>query len=371
MSSRRSLAAGSLCAAMVAVLAGCGSTPASGPNGHSTSAATSGAHAAKTAASSPTSTPKQKGRLVIYAAEGYDQAMATAFHKATGIAVKLDDMSTGPLVAKIQAEKNNPQWDVAWFDGDGTMETLNQAGLLLRHWQPANSAHYTSLGKRLQPSDGSYIPTGVTAAGAIAYNTKLVPANEVPKHWSDLLKPFFKNAVGMDNPAISGPTYPVVAGMLNLRGMAGGEKYFSQLKANGLRVFPTNKPTLQALTTGQIKVAIAQDSAEIQAMQQGAPIKIVYPTGGVTMLPGVLGIAKNAPDMAAAKAFANFVLSAQGQKVMLAKGGGDSNFNPIIQGQKPNPVRQQTGIKWNVAPVLWQAAHYSKIQTWFKDTIAG
>lgn len=349
MRSGRSLATGALCAAMVALVAGCASAPASGPSRHTASAptATTGAQGTKRAVAPST---RQKRRLVIYAAEGYDQAMATAFQKATGITVQLDDMSTGPLVAKIEAEKNNPHWDVAWFDGDGTMETLDQAGLLLRHWQPANSANYTSLGRRLQAPDGSYIPTGVTAAGAIAYNTKQVPAADVPTAWRDLLQPFFKNAVGMDNPAISGPTYPVVAGLLNLRGMSGGQHYFSALKANGLKVFPTNKPTLQALTTGQIKVAIAQDSAEIQALQQGAPIRIVYPSGGVTMLPGVLGIARNAPDMAAAKEFANFVLSAQGQKVMLAK---------------------QTGVQWNLVPVLWQATHYTQIQTWFKDTIAG
>lgn len=309
--------------------------------------------------------------LIIYNGKNYLPGTAEAFSKKTGIPTKEISDSTGVLLAKIEAEKNNPHWDVAWFDGDGTMETLDQAGLLLRHWQPANSANYTSLGRRLQAPDGSYIPTGVTAAGAIAYNTKLVPAADVPTAWRDLLQPFFKNAVGMDNPAISGPTYPVVAGLLNLRGMSGGQHYFSALKANGLKVFPTNKPTLQALTTGQIKVAIAQDSAEIQALQQGAPIRIVYPSGGVTMLPGVLGIARNAPDMAAAKEFANFVLSAQGQKVMLAKGGGDSNFNPIIRGEKPNAVRQQTVVQWNLVPVLWQATHYTQIQTWFKDTIAG
>ncbi len=370
MRSGRSAAVGTLCAAMLAVLAGCGSAPVSGAAHKAASGG--GTPAAKTASSPAASRAAgHKGRLVIYAAEGYDQAMATAFQKATGIAVKLDDLSTGPLVAKIEAEKNNPQWDVAWFDGDGTMQTLDQAGLLLQHWQPANAANYTRIGKALQSPDGSYIPTGVTAAGAIAYNTKLVPAADVPKNWNDLLKPFFKNGVGMDNPAISGPTYPVVAGLFHLYGNSGGQRYFEALKANGLKVFPTNKPTLQALSTGQIKVAIAQDSAEIQAMQQGAPIKIVYPSSGVTMLPGVLGIAKNAPDLAAAKKFANFVLSPQGQKVMLTKGGGDSNFNPIIKGEKPNAVRQQTGIQWNLVPVRWQGTNYSKIQTWFKDTIAG
>lgn len=297
--------------------------------------------------------------------------MADAFQKATGITVDLSDMSTGPLIAKVEAEKNNPQWDVAWFDGDGPMYTLDQDGLLLQNWQPANTANYSALGKQLASPDGSYIPTGVTAAAAIAYNTTLVPAADVPTDWSDLLKPFFKNAVGMNNPAISGPTFPAVAGFLYGEGLTNGEKFFTDLKANGLKVFPTNKPTLQALTTGAIKAAFVQDSAEIQAIQAGSPLKIVYPTSGVTMLPGALGIDKNAPDMAAAKQFANFVLSAQGQQIMLTQGGGDSNFNPIVSGEQPNPSRQQSGIKWNMVPVDWQAKNYNTVLSWFKSAITG
>ena len=39
--------------------------------------------------------------LVVYSAQGYDHAMAAAFQKATGIHVKLDDNSTGPLLTQI------------------------------------------------------------------------------------------------------------------------------------------------------------------------------------------------------------------------------------------------------------------------------
>lgn len=311
------------------------------------------------------------GHLVIYAAEGYDQAMANAFQQKTGIKVELSDMSTGPLIAKIQAEKSNPRWDVAWFDGDGPMYELDQQGLLLRGWQPANIKNYSALGKRLMSPDQSYIPTGVTAAGAIAYNTKLLTPSQAPKHWSDLLKPEFKGAVAMNNPAISGPTFPIVAGFLYRMGISKGKQFFAQLKANGLHIYPTNKPTLSALSTGVVKVAIAQDSAEIQAIQKGSSLKIVYPAGGVTMLPGALGIDKHAPDMAVAKAFANFVLSPAGQQIMLTKGGGDSNFNPIVKGEQPNPSRQQSGINWERVPVQWQAKNYNTIQSWFKDSIAG
>ncbi len=346
---RRLVAAGLAWSSVLVTAAACGSTHAAGTSGSSS----------------------QAQRLVIYAAEGYDQAMASAFQQKTGIQVELTDMSTGPLVAKVEAEKAHPLWDVAWFDGDGTMYTLDQEGLLLRNWQPADVSTYTSLGKELQSPDGSYIPTGITAAAAFAYNTKLVTAAEAPTTWTALLQPQWKGAVGMNNPAISGPTFPAVAGLLHQMGTAAGEKYFAQLKANGLQVFPTNKPTLAALASGAIKIAFVQDSAEIQAIAQGAPIHVVYPTDGVTMLPSALGIDAHAQDMAAAKAFAAFVLSPDGQQIMLTQGGGDSNFQPIVQGEEPNPTRQATGIDWQIVPVQWQAQHYNAIQSWFSHSIVG
>lgn len=51
------------------------------------------------------------GDLVFYSAQGYDITMGKAFSKATGVKVLTTDDSTGPIVAKIEAEQNNPHWD--------------------------------------------------------------------------------------------------------------------------------------------------------------------------------------------------------------------------------------------------------------------
>ncbi|HEX3924855.1 MAG TPA: hypothetical protein VHY31_21395 [Streptosporangiaceae bacterium] len=55
--------------------------------------------------------------LVVYSAPGCDHAMTAAFQKATGIPVKLDDNSTGPLLTQIEASKNNPNWGLLWVNG--------------------------------------------------------------------------------------------------------------------------------------------------------------------------------------------------------------------------------------------------------------
>ena len=83
---------------------------------------------------------------------------------------QLDDDSTGPLLTKIEAEKNNPKWGLLWVDGATAFASLDQQGLLMKGWEPTVS--WNSLGKAAVPADKSYVPTGLTMAGTLVYDDK-------------------------------------------------------------------------------------------------------------------------------------------------------------------------------------------------------
>lgn len=308
--------------------------------------------------------------LVVYSAIGYDTAMGKAFQKATGIPTKVVDMSTGPLLARVEAEKQNPQWDIAWFDGAEGMRTLASEGLLKPF---APKADWNATGARLQPKDHAYVVSATTIAGAVVVNSSLLPKAAWPKSWDDLLTPAYRNAVGMNNPAISGPTYPLVAGMMQWQGgVPQGQAWFKKLKANGLHVFNTNGPTLRALGFGQIKIAIVQNSAGIGRKAKGKPFDIVYPNP-VSLLPRTIAISAHAsPEVQKeAEQFIEFLLSKQGQQVALTGDpNGDSMFNPVIKGVAPNPgMPMLDKIKaQNVDPTVW-GPREAKVVSWFTDNI--
>lgn len=319
-------------------------------------------------ANSATAAPKE---LVFYSAQGYDDAMAKAFQAKTGIKVNLVDMSTGPLVAKIEAEKSNSHWDVAWFDGDATMQALDNEGLLLQGWTPSDASNLTQQGQSLVPADKAYYPTGISAAAAIGVNTKTVPASERPKDWKDLLNPNFKNAVAMNDPSVSGPTFPYVAGILNMMGDAQGKQFFTSLKNNGLKVGQTNKVEIASLLSGQVKAITVQDTALISSKAKGNPIEIIYPSSGVFTLPCVIAINKNAPDAEAAKQFVEYALSQEGQKVMLdpKNGGGDSYVKTVITGVEADSARQDNGANWIKVDPVKSAQTENDLKKWFNDNI--
>ena len=307
--------------------------------------------------------------LVVYSAQGYDQAMTTAFQKATGIPTKLVDDSTGPLLAKVQAERGNPQWGVLWVDGDEAFAAMDQAGMLVKGFEP--DVQLNAAGQAVVPADKSYVPTGLTVTAALVYDATRTP--NPPTSWQQLLTPAWKGLVGMNDPAVSGPTYPFVAGMFaQLGGNSQGEAFYTGLKNNGLHVFQTNDDTLHALQTGQIKVALIQSSAGLAAGTKNHNIRTAY-LPKVTSLPSVIGIdAKvSAKEQAEAEQFASFVLSAQGQQVMLTGDpNGDSLYWPIVQGvaAKPELPALSTVPTQAIDPYTW-GPQEGTINTWFTNTI--
>jgi len=343
-------------------VAGCSSSSSSS----SSSATTSASAAASSSASASTSAVVP---LVVYSAQGYDSAMTKAFTKATGIPVQLDDNSTGPLLTQIEASKNNPKWGLLWVDGATAFAGLDTQGLLLKGFEP--NVSWNSLGTESVPSDKSYVPTGVTLMGIVAYNKSKVP--NPPTTWQALLSSTWKGQVGMNDPSQSGPTFPLIAGVMNyLGGVSAGEKYFATLKSNGLVIHPTNGPTLQALTSGQINLALVQSSAAIGATFTDKNIGIEY-LNPATLLPSAIGIDAKAPaaEQAEAEKFIEFVLSPAGQKVMQSGDPtGDSLYYPVLQGVNPLPsLPSLASVKTqSINPYTW-GPQESTINTWFDSNI--
>ena len=187
------------------------------------------------------------------------------------------------------------------------------------------AARFNPIGQALVPTNHSYVPASATVVAALIYNS--AKTTKVPASYEDLLGPDYTGTVGMNDPAQSGPTFPLIAGLMNqmggqTNGVTAGEDYLKKLKANGLKVFPTNGDTLHALETGQISYGLIQSSAatgEVATAPKSAEFnaKVIYLPQS-TLLPSAIGIDKAADPATQdeAKKFVDFVLSPAGQAVM-------------------------------------------------------
>lgn len=350
---------------LILALSACGGTTTGG----STPTPSSGG---STSTTGGTTTCDKSTGLTVYSAQGYDSDVTKAYQNQMGITTKLVDDSTGNLLAKISAEGNNPQWDVAWFDGNVTMQELDNQGFLLK-WQSPNVSNLTTQGMKYVPSDGSYYPTGLTTVGAIAYNKNHIPTAGLPKDWNDLLNPAYKNLIAMNDPAFSGPTYPLIAGVAQIMGSEdAGKQYFTKLKANGLKEFQTNDPTLNSVETGAREFGIVQDSAIYGAIHSGQPLGILFPSSGVVGLPGVIAVSANSQHKACAEQFVNWVLTAAGgQDVMVHHDitDGDRYFIPVVQSVTNTAVRQYSGINFIDLNVSQWSSAEAEYKQWFHNNI--
>jgi len=334
--------------------------------------------------------------LSLYSAQGYDSYVVDAFNAANPyIHVTLNDNSTGTLLTQIAAEQasGHPTWNMMWADGATWAAQFDVSGWSTRGILPSGVSFNTA-GTTNLPSDKSFVPTGVTVTGGLCYDTAATQGQTLPATFAGLVN-MPAGSLGMNNPSLSGPTYPLIAGeMAHLAGIpssttknpsiaqitAGvkaGEAFLKALKAKGLQVHNTNGPTLGALESNPatLEAATIQTSACYGDIAAGW-----WPTGAVkyldysVALPSTIAVSKDVTpaQLAAAKKFIAFVLSVQGQQTMQAGDPqGDGLFWPVINGVSPEaglPSYASTNA-YAINPYVWGPLQ-DVIDSWFTNNIA-
>ena len=167
-------------------------------------------------------------------------------------------------------------------------------------------------------ADGAYAAWRVTLS-PIAYNTKQVKDEEAPKSFRDLLDPKWKSRLVKASPNYSGTimtaTYETLTAL-------GGWPYFEALaKQDVMQVQSALEPPRKT-AAGERDVMVDGSEYFIYALiDQGNPIKIVYPSEGVPMITSPTALLKEAPHPNAGRLFYAYLFSQPVQQVMVDKGG--------------------------------------------------
>lgn len=143
----------------------------------------------------------------------------------------------------------------------------------------------------------------------MAYNTKLVPKDKLPKSYDDLLKPEWRGKLAVDiraNPW----SYISSSGAWSVEK---AEDYIKKLKSNQPKFGRGGSAIAQLLTAGEFQIAPVYLFNIVAARKTGAPIDWLpmEPIGG-----NIAGraIPKNAPHANAAVLYIAWVVSPEGQK---------------------------------------------------------
>ncbi|MDR6635334.1 iron(III) transport system substrate-binding protein [Phyllobacterium sp. 1468] len=255
------------------------------------------------------------GKLVLYTSQPNTDAQQTTdafMAKNPGIKVEWVRDGTPKIMAKLRAEieAGNPQPDVLLLSDVVTMEGLKKEGRLLAF----KDANTDGIDPALMDRDGTYFSTKLITTGII-YNTK---APFVPSSWSDLTKPEAKNLVSMPSPLTSGAA--MIHTVTLTENLPGGWDFYAELAKNGAQAAGGNGDVLKAVSGGDKLFGMIVDYMPIREKAKGAPVEFVFPKEGVSAVTEPVAILSTAKNPEAAKAFVNFLLSEEGQKLAVSMG---------------------------------------------------
>lgn len=233
--------------------------------------------------------------------------LASGFEQQSGVKVNIFQATTGKVMARLEAEQANPQADILISASWETAEDLHKRGWLL----PFTSANAEKVPQTLKSAD--YVAQGISALG-IVWNSK--SGTPEPKEWRDLTAPAFKDKVTTPDPALSGASLDLLIGLQNGMGDKAWQ-LFDDLKKNGMVVSGPNAQAVTPVMQGA-KAAVfgAVDYVTYGNIAQGESLKVIFPASGTVIAPRPMMILKSTQHEQEAKAFIDYMLSPEGQKMV-------------------------------------------------------
>lgn len=255
-----------------------------------------------------------KGKVVVYTPHPSEaiNVGVQEFQDKYGIQVEVIAAGTGELLARIENESSNPLGDVLWGGGAESLATYKK---YFAQYKPST----------LPDINPAYVDPENYWVGesplpmVIMYNTNLVPADQAPKGWKDMLNPAFKGKIAMADPSRSGSAYTILATMLQAFGKDDGKgwQFIKDFYANlDGKVLDSSSKVYKGVNDGEYAVGLTIEKEAIKYVEAGGPVKIVYPEEGTSAVPDGVALIKGCKNEANAKLFIDFVTGKECQTIM-------------------------------------------------------
>ncbi len=237
--------------------------------------------------------------------------------KHPGVKVEMLKKKTTAGVKYIQETASNNTSDLFWASAPDAFEVLKGDGLLQKYQVKAKGIPEKIGAFPINDPDGYY--KGFAASGyGFMWNTRYLKAKKlpVPKEWEDLTKPVYFGHVGMSAPSRSGTTHLTVETVLQGDGWAKGWALWKGIGGNLKTVTERSFGVPSGVNSGEFGIGIVIDFFGFSSKATGYPVDFRYPSV-TALVPANIAIVKNAPHPQNAAAFIEFLLSEEGQSLLL------------------------------------------------------
>jgi iron(III) transport system substrate-binding protein len=185
----------------------------------------------------------------------------------------------------------------------------------LTKYVPADVKSYPADGK---DSDG-YYATWRATLDVMGYNTNIVPPDQVPKGYKDLLDPKWKGKLTKAHPGYSGTA---LTGIYAITKSPLGWDYLEKLSKQGVQQLQSTTATPKSIASGERAVMVDGNEYNMFIeIDKKSPVKIIYAVEGTPFVASPSAIFADAPHPHAAQVFEDFIFTQKIQQFIVDKGG--------------------------------------------------
>lgn len=281
--------------------------------------------------------------------EKYASKVFAEFTKDTGVKVNFMCFSSGEALARLNAEKKNPQVDVMLGGPADTYAAGVKEGIF-EQYRPKDS---DAIPASLRDPQNHWTGIGIIPLCFLT-NTKFLEKNKMhaPESWNDLLDPRYKNNLQMADARTSGTATERIYSLVKVMGEDPAFAYQKKLNGNIQMYTKSGAGGAMPIATGQCGSGIFYIVDALDIQQQGYPVVITYPKDGVSYGIEATGIVKNAKNMDAAKKFVDWAASKKFADFIVAN---KINYVPTRSDVKTsNPLLDLSKINMKDVDVAWK-----------------
>ena len=300
-------------------------------------------------AAAPFSAGAMEDKLVIvtsYPPDTTNTVKAAFEKKHPGVKVEMLRKKTTAGIKYLQETAGNNRSDMFWASAPDAFEVLKADGLLQKYEVKVKGIPEKVGAFPINDPEGYY--KGFAASGyGIMWNTRYLKAKKlpVPETWADLAKPVYHGHVGMSAPSRSGTTHLTVETLLQGMGWEEGWATWKAIAGNFKTVTERSFGVPDGVNSGQFGLGIVIDFFGLSSEASGFPVKFLYPPV-TTLVPANIAVVNNAPHPKAAAAFIEYLLSPEGQEVLLDPKIRRLPVNPATYAKAPadfpNPFKDKS-----------------------------
>ena len=304
--------------------------------------------------------------VLAYAAAADELRIITSYHSEVvtpireafqsrypEIRVRVLNKNTHAAVDEMLAG-NDRRFDLFWASAPEAFVVLERAGRLV------------DLGY------GSYTDFAWSAVGWTWRGDRSAAGEfPVPQDWNDLLDPVFARSIAMSHPMRSGTMHSLLETILQDRGWQAGWAWMLELAGQLHTISARSFGVLEGVENGEYALGLSIDFLALTRSNRGLVFRYGRP---VIMIPARIAALQGGGQLNAARAFMDFLLSEEGQRILLRSDIRRIPVNAKVRKELEESLRPEVraalNFSWSRYDPQLAAGRYWEVKQIFEAFVA-